>query len=283
MLGWLKRRKEDPAQALKAVLGDFQLPTFPKVVMDAMRLLRDPNASLSQIGERIAADPGTSVKILNVANSAAYALRNPVRSVEHAASLLGRNDLEALLLSAAVSQALPSKKKLGYDPVVFWTAAARRAAVARAFAMEVAPASKGDCFSAALLGDMAIPLILEAKGHEYPGMLEAWRKDGHDLSGLEQQSFGWNHAFAAGWLSEHWKFPEQLVAAIGAHHDDGESTLSDGQQCVRLAGMLREGTDDSAELVETAARDLGMKTDHVAKVVETAFVNADEIRRQLAA
>ena len=62
-----------PAQALKAALGDFQLPTFPKVVMDAMRLLRDPNSSLCQIGERISADPGTSVKILNVANSAAYA------------------------------------------------------------------------------------------------------------------------------------------------------------------------------------------------------------------
>lgn len=284
MLGWLKRPKQDPKAALKAMLGEFELPSFPKVVMEALQLLRDPNSSLTQIGERIAADPGTSVKILNVANSASYALRNPVRSVEHAASLLGRNDLEALLLAAAVGQALPKKKVLGYDPVQFWTAAARRAAVARALAFEVAPASKGECFSAALLGDMAIPLILSVKGTEYSPILESWRQDGHELADLEHQAFGWTHAFAAGCMSEHWKFPEQLVAAIGAHHDDaGGDKLPGGLQCVRVAGLLREGNDDATELIETGSRDLGLKTDHVAKVVHVAFENAEDIRRQFAA
>lgn len=284
MLGWLKRPKQDPKAALKAMLGDFELPTFPKVVMEALQLLRDPNSSLTQIGEKVSADPGTSVKILNIANSASYALRNPVRSVEHAASLLGRNDLEALLLTAAVGQALPKPKVAGYDPVQFWTAAARRAAVARALAYEVAPASKGECFSAALLGDMAIPLILTVKGGEYSPILQSWREDGHELAGLEHQAFGWTHAFAAGCMSEHWKFPEPLVQAIGAHHDEAESDKrTGGLQCVRVAGLLREGTDDATELIETGARELGLKTEHMAKVVRGAFDNAEDIRRQFAA
>lgn len=116
MLGWLKRLKQDPKAALKAMLGDFALSTSPRVVMEALQLLRDPNSSLTQIGAKISSDLGTSVKILNIANSASHSLRNTVRSAEHAAFLLGRNELEALLLTTAVGQALPKPKVAGYDP-----------------------------------------------------------------------------------------------------------------------------------------------------------------------
>lgn len=119
--------------------------------------------------------------------------------------------------------------------------------MARALGYEVAPASKGECFSAALLGDMAIPLILTVKGGEYAPILSSWREDGHELAGLEHQASGWTHAFAAGCMSEHWKFPESLVQAIGAHHDEaGGDNLTCGLQCVRVAGLLREGVDAAA-------------------------------------
>ena len=143
MLGWFAKRKTDPKRVLDQVLGKFELPSFPVVVAEAMRQLRDPDQSLSDIATGLQRDPKVTVRILNLANSPAYSLRHPVRNVQHAVSLLGRSEVEALLLSVAVRGALP-KTPRWFDDARFWQASARRAASARALAVKLHPSTASE-------------------------------------------------------------------------------------------------------------------------------------------
>ena len=102
MLRLLRRAKPDPGKELKAILGEVQLPTFPMIVTHALEKVRATESSTSEIADLVASDPGLSVGLLGTVNSAAFALRHRVRNIHHAVSLLGRNQLESLLISMAM-------------------------------------------------------------------------------------------------------------------------------------------------------------------------------------
>ena len=104
MLGMLKRKKKLACPDLDEVLGGGSLPSFPSVVLAALEKIRDVDASLGEAADVMAADPGLTVRLIDTVNSAAFGLRHTVRSVQHAATLLGRSQVEAMLISLAVRE-----------------------------------------------------------------------------------------------------------------------------------------------------------------------------------
>ncbi len=278
MFDWLKQRMGNPSETLAHALQGQELPSFSNVVLSALESLRSPNSSLAEIGEKISADPGVSARLLKIANSPAYSLRHPVRDVAHAVSLLGRSESECILLAATVPTALPKPKDPGYDGKRFWRAAARRATTARGLAAVYHPASRGEAFTAALLQDMALPLLLQSKGRRYGAVLEQWHSGTEDLSLLEHQAFGWTHAEIAGAVCATWKFPEPIANAIARHHDN-DSSEDDELVSVSLVGLLREqGEEPEVDALAEAASDLfGASRDEVRTIVARAWEQADQI------
>ncbi len=220
MFGWLRRALGgDPLEKLAEALGGREPPAFDGIVMRALEVLRDPNTPLSEVGAHLEADPGMSVRLLRVANSPAFATRHPVRTVPHAASLLGRSELESLLLAVAVQGVSPGATHGDFDAATFWRLSAHRAAVARALAKKFEPARRSEAFTAALLSDMVVPLLLEARGELYTPVLDAWMAGEGDLEALERDAFGWDHAALGAALAAHWRFPEALAFAVRSHHE----------------------------------------------------------------
>ncbi len=277
MLGWFKRKKTDPKQQIVEALGDQDLPSFPATVLKALSLLRSPTASLRDVGACVSNDPGVGVRILKLTNSAAFGSRHPVRSVEHAVGMLGRVQIESILLSVGVSRAIsPATSASGFDGRGFWQSAARRASVARALARRLHPATGAESFTAALLSDMAVPLIANAKGTSYGSMLRQASEDGGALHSLERSEFGWDHGSVGGALCLDWRFPETLSDAIGAHHEAlNDETIP---PAVRLASLLGDAEGDGDdELVEEAASRFGLPTDHAVEALAQAAQSAASI------
>lgn len=280
MIGWFAKRKTDPKRVLDQVLGKFELPSFPVVVTEAMRQLRDPDQSLSEIATGLMRDPKVTVRILNLANSPAYSLRHPVRNVQHAVSLLGRSEVEALLLSVAVRGVMP-KTPRWFDDARFWQASARRAASARALAKKLHPSTANEAFTAALLQDMAVPLLVKAR-KEYRGVREAWVSGDEELADLETAALGYDHATIAAAMSERWGFPEKMTAAIGGHHEESDEV----PVAIRIVAQLEEidaQEDDLDVVVSVAHEDYGLDEDDVEALVSDAFGEADQVASALAA
>lgn len=258
------RRPRDPKSRLRKELAGATLPSFPGVAMQALARLRDPKASLREVGELLASDPGLSVALLRLANGAGRGALREIGSVRHAVAMLGRSEVESLVLTVGVRDALPQVPARGFDPPRFWTTAARRAATARAFAERLDPARAQEHFTAGLLQDMALPVLSGWNPRKYGRLLEAWHGGDADLAAMERETWGWCHGEVATWLCTDWGLPESLASAIGGHHHDDDCPVG-----VRLVSVLREGERDGAdELVAMAEDRFGLEPDEAVAVLE---------------
>ncbi|HHI96947.1 MAG TPA: HDOD domain-containing protein [Thermodesulfatator atlanticus] len=277
LLSFLKRKK-DPRQQLKNILEGYELPYFPKAAILALEAIRDPNTPTHEIARRLALDPGIHVRVLKTVNSAAFGLPRKVSNIEHAVALLGRARLEALILPLAVNQSLPRFKAPCLELTNFWLTAATRGSFARQVAQVLHPNSKVEAFSAGLLQDMAIPVILHLKEHLYCPTLETWNQDPEvDIVTLEKENFGFDHQEIGGLMAEEWELPEYLTQAISSHHS------SSVEPAVYLASHLRYPAGEEKEKLETEiiveeARDkYQLPPDMLLKMLQKARAEAQEL------
>ena len=104
-------------------------------------------------------------------NSPAYGPRGEIQDVGHAASYLGRAQLEQFVLALAVKDTIPSRPTRGFQPDRYWASAARRAALSRLLADKLHPAKQAEAFTGGLLQDLAVPVIAHARSEEYGAVL----------------------------------------------------------------------------------------------------------------
>ncbi|MDD9944929.1 MAG: HDOD domain-containing protein [Myxococcales bacterium] len=272
------KRTPESRGLLAAPLAEYTLPSFSGVLMSALEKVRNPDANAAEVAAVLESDPGTSVKLLGIANSACYGLTAPVNSAAHAIALLGRGQVEALLLSVAVGGALPKPTIPELDGHRFWCGAARRATIARSLAQRIDPRRGSESFTAALLQDMAVPLLAEVKGAEYGAVLEAWRQERQDLAALERQRFGWDHAMVGAWMCQEWRFSSQVMRAIGAHHGVWDET---DLPSVTAVGTLTDAERDygAESVIEVAVERFGMSLPDAETLVAASETDAADLAR----
>lgn len=282
MLGLFRKKAADPKAALRELVGDYELPSFPQAVLQVLKTLRDPESTPSAIGHKVQVEPGLVVRVLKVVNSAAFGLSRPVEDIPHAVAMMGRARLEGLVLGIAVKDVLPRPRAAGYDAARFWRAAARRATVARSMAALIDPRTQAEAFTGALLQDMAVPVLAGVMPDRYGPVLSDWHAaEERRLEQLEAEAFGFDHTHAGGLMASIWGLPGNLVDAIGDHHEVDDSASAPA--AVRLASHLRE-TDERPgvdRLVEVARGRFNLDADTVAGKIKDSFDQAADLVRLL--
>ncbi|HHH30933.1 MAG TPA: HDOD domain-containing protein [Polyangiaceae bacterium] len=277
MLGFFKRKKIDPKKKLAETLGDLELPAFSAATLETLRLLRDPTCSAEMIAESIESNPGVVVRLLRMVNSAAYGLAQRVEGVSHAVSLLGRGKVESVVVAIAVKSSVDNSA--GPLPR-FWQLAAARATIARGLAELIHPQTQSEAFVAGMLQDMAMPLLVQAKPVEYRPMIEGWQNDPREeLTELEQREFGWDHSEVGACVAHHWRLPDLLIDAIGAHHH-GNSLVP---PAIHLVSHVRQsdGRVDLEPLVEAATSAYNVPADRVVRAVSESYKRGAALARLL--
>ncbi len=274
------KKKTDPRACLARALQGYALPSFPAAVMQTLERIRDPNARASSVAETLSLDPGLSVQVLRLANSAAFSTRKKVENLTQAIALVGFSQLETMVLSVGVSTATPRDPSRGYDAVRFWRASARRGVLAHSLASVLCPAKGSECFTAGFLQDMALPLLATRDPDRYGAILEQWHRDGGDLCSMEREVFEWDHAEVATWMCQEWDFPENIAAAIGGHHGrilNGHEVLG---PVSLVAWVLEDGGDDAPEaMIEDARSRWSLPADTVQNLMKQSLEKGDALAR----
>ncbi len=282
MFNFFKTRTQDPRKELRSLLDNYEVENFPAAVMNVLTTLRDPDSSITDIAQQIEIDPGMHVRVLRTTNSAAYGLITKVSNIRHAVNLLGRSRIEALVLSHAVTNSLPSDNNSCIDNNRFWINAAKRASLARSLATRLHPATQVESFTVGLLQDIGIPVLAKFKEEEYWKVFERSISDKEShLDLLEQEAFGYDHPTVGALLSEVWSFPDYLTRAIAGHHSwDEEAHVA---PAVRLVSLLRyaDGNSDDgmALLRETCQNEYGMSTDILSEIINQASEDAESFAK----
>lgn len=270
------RRVRKRLAAVENLLGDYELPSFPHVIAEALGLLSDADVSMSEVASLLELDPGLSVKLLRLTNSAAVGLRNPVHSLHQAVTILGRNQVESVLISTAATASIPNPHSPVFDCSRFWKSAASRAVVATGISAVIEPTRRSETFTAALLQDMALPVLVDhIEGYDL--LLKRWY-DGEviDLAAAEEETFGWDHASVAAKIGKMWEFPETLLNAIAMHHEVDDTTDMVG---VRLVAGWHE-TDETRGrtlLLEQAARSPQLQEIDIEAIMDEALERVGEV------
>jgi HD-like signal output (HDOD) protein len=203
---------------LRSALGALDvLPSPSATVRSLNAAFADPSSDLDLIARIVEPDLAMSSKILQLVNSAFFALPREVSSLHEAVAYLGLENLRAVATSADMFQALqsgPSAEQLA------WRLQAHSQGVVR-LANHILPRATrpGDLFLGALLHDIgllaAAALVPDLWADLVTGTSGPWT--GQD----EERVLGATHSDIGAYLLCLWGMPYGAVEVVARHHDPG--------------------------------------------------------------
>ena len=229
------RVKITGAFALDALLESDQLkelisrlervPSLPFLYFKIVSELQADEPSIARIAETITGDMGMATKVLQLVNSAFFALRQNVSSLTQAVSLLGLETIKALVLSAHIFSQFDGRLLTNLDLRWLW----EHSFVTAGFAKSIAQCEASDAltvensFTAGLLHDTGTLVLASALPEQYNDMLHLAFSERVPRTEAERQSFGCTHAEVDAYLFALWGLPSPIIEAVAWHHRPSES------------------------------------------------------------
>jgi HD-like signal output (HDOD) protein len=213
-----------------------------------LQLSQDPENGPAEFAVPIEADPGLAGQVLRFVNSSYFGFAREVSNVKLAIALVGVRTVKNFVLWSAVFSVMPNPRCGPFELKSLWVDSLRRGVFARQLGKRLGIRDIEELFSAALLQDMAIPLLAKDLNDCYRKLLEDRDLGRQRLSKLEKQRFGWTHAEASALMARQWSLPERIAEMISSHAEVG--SLKSGEldrpaACVACSALLPSSTDAS--------------------------------------
>jgi HD-like signal output (HDOD) protein len=208
-------------QELRKLVGEMEsIPSLPYVYLEIMEAIRLDKASLAEIAEIVSRDMSMCAKVLRVANSGWLGVQRSVSTVGDAISLLGMDNLQAMVLTTHMFSQVPHDRlrRLSLDGLwefCSWLAAyaSRIAVTERLCQREIDDAS----MAGFLHGLGTLLLALNMPDRYRACQIEA-RKRNIPIWRAETELLGASHAELAAYLLSMWQVPPGIVNAVAWSH-----------------------------------------------------------------
>lgn len=193
----------------------------------------DPYASLEQLANAVSKDVVLSSKVLRAANSAYFGYGEDVTSVQHAARILGFNNLKTLYFREHFRMLDPSESSAASRHGL-WKHAMLTAVAASHVSAAFKKTSSETAFTLGLMHDIGKFILCQMPmpedGHKRIQRVMAWEpvvrasEDCETSVDVERKLLGIDHCLLGMMAMEDWQLPE-LMATVVLHHHSGGSAL----------------------------------------------------------
>lgn len=188
---------------------------MPSAIQQALGLLRDQNADMSELAHIIEFDPGLTANILRLVNSSYFGGMRTITSVREAVLRLGSNQVFQLLIAAGVAPRMRKEiKGYGLSPGMLLENAVVTAVAAESTARQLGFSAPEHTFTAGLLcnvGKIILGTFLEVDAGPILELAEAERLT---FERAEEAVLGVSHDEVGAVLLEHWGLPEAIVYVV---------------------------------------------------------------------
>ncbi len=209
------------------------LPPLPSSIVRLTNLLNDFSVSQHKIADAISLDPVISSRILSLANSPIYALHGTITNLTEAVTVVGNNAISEQLLVCGVSDAFGRKILDSPTGRTIWIHSLATALTASGICRSAKMRGADEAFSCGLLHDVGKLILLRADAPFYSDLIKSGEEVG-DISVIERQVFGWDHADLGAAAGIAWKLPGPVCHMIRYHHQPWKTTAG-----VALAHILQ--------------------------------------------
>lgn len=246
-------------QVRKVVTNLKNLPSLPALYQELMDEIHSRDASLKKVAKIIAKDMAMVTKILQLVNSAFFGLRSTVSNPEQAVALLGSETIRSLVLSMQAFSKFDGAALPGFSLDALWQHGLKTSGYAKVIAKQerVSQAMLDDAFTAGLLHDIGILLLVSNMPEDYKRVLALQKEKALLDWQAEQEIFGVTHAEVGAYLLSLWGVGEAIVESVAFHHRPsacGEVAFSP-LTAVHVANALAEGEQPVGEGVRPLAID----------------------------
>jgi HD-like signal output (HDOD) protein len=188
----------------------------PEVALRLLDLSASAASQMKDFAEVIRVDHAMSGRVLRLANSAYFAQRTPVTSLERACLVLGLDRIKAISLGLQLTRAaIPQGAKDVSREV--WGQSVFRACLAAEAARVTAPGLVPEAFIIGLMLDAGIPLMCKLVGDVYAALYADSAAPGA-LYRRENETLGFTHVDVVCAMARRWRLPEVLSKPIELHH-----------------------------------------------------------------
>lgn len=191
-----------------------RLAPLPTVVLDVMRAVEEPRATVADLEALICRDLTITARVFKLANSFFYARGTPARTIGEAVKRLGFRTIKNLVIAAGAGKVLMKPMKhYAYKEFGLWKHSLGLALTVRIVArnLGLSFAIQEELFLAGLMHDIGKLVLDPILGQTLPA--PAWHTADSEMAAL-----GLNHTEVGRRVAQKWNLPDYTVAVIQQHH-----------------------------------------------------------------
>lgn len=216
-----RKRQNVGNEGLVSKMGQIRkLPSLPAIYEELVAALQGDGASFSRVARIVSRDVAITAQLLKLVNSAYFGLKNHVTAIDQALRFLGIETFKSLVLTLDLFGQYDDGSIPSGILHRFYHHSLQVATVAREIAAELHPEDgvSDRAYTAALLHDVGKLVMAANLADRYIPLLQEEQRAALSLCEAERDAFGTTHADVGAYLLELWRFPEDLVAGVAAHH-----------------------------------------------------------------
>jgi HD-like signal output (HDOD) protein len=222
-----------------------------------------PNTSMADIGKIVGQDPGLTVRLLRLVNSAFYNFPSKVETITQALVVIGTQQLRELVLATSIVNLFQGIPKDLVSMESFWRHSIACGIAARIIAAHRHEANIERFLIAGMVHDIGRLIIYKKIGDLSRSALIQSRTCGLPLFQAEKEVIGFDHGRMGRLLMQSWNLPQSLEEAVAFHHHPGLANCYPMEAAIVhvadiLVNALQWGTSGSHSVppLEAAAWDL---------------------------
>ena len=200
-----------------------KLPSFPQVATKLLEVSKDETASLTDLAKIVETDPGISVRVLEIVNSAMYGLGRKITALSEAVVFLGLDEIKKLAIGMTVFEKMfKSGHAKQFDRLLFWRHCLSVAVLSMEIAKETGYSDPEEAYIAGLLHDVG-KVLFDIQGRiNYGEVIQEISASSDPVIEKERSIIGLGHDDIGAFFCSMWKLPEKLVLAVKYHHQPFE-------------------------------------------------------------
>jgi len=221
------------------VKGTLQVASLPTIFVKVDEALNNANCTNQYLVDILNEDTALSARLLRLANSAMFNFPSKIDSVSQAISIIGTQQLRALVLASSVMKVFKDIPEDLINMEMFWRHSIACAVSARIIASLRRAANVEYFFLAGLLHDIGRLILFKEVPIEMGQAMRQAKETQQLLFKEEHEIFGFNHAKIGGMLLKEWKLPAQLIDSTAFHHNPRRSTdFKDEVAVIHVADII---------------------------------------------
>jgi putative nucleotidyltransferase with HDIG domain len=277
--------KDDPSgsdsvqpASLEEILQALErIQPIPQVALKILHMIDTGSYDIDPIAEEIKKDQVISARTIQLCNSALFAKKNKIESLDHALVFLGEKLFVRMIISAAVENLFDTSLK-GYSLCMggLFHHAVGAAVVAEKIANYTGAAELSTAYTAGLLHDIGKVVLDQHIASAYPLFYRKINREDELSTRAENDIFGIDHTAIGSQLADMWGFPQSLKECIAFHHEPEKSDrYSKLVHIVYLADLLMARFNTGLELegmgggsIEDRLRRIDLKPEDLTTIVD---------------